>query len=240
MTISVLFLLLTFCFIFLTLSYVAVSHERIDLIFNPEVKTGDVLLLRHSKYSSSWMVGFVSHMCVIWNHSIFGPLVIDMNPEKEGAFKKPLPFDHVFAGPAVVAIRLSDFVKFYPGDVYLRSLKKSLSLEQETKFIEKLEWAFKLEYMKAVGDRDALTWLTLATSHFMPHLSNFLSFFTALRHVRTSSFCTEMIAELFIACKILPETQSSHLWAPIAWVKGVGAEGLKDDKWHTQQHLILQ
>ena len=238
-SVSAIFLALIFGLIALTLSYVAVSHDEVEIALNPDIKTGDILLLRHSRYTSSWMVGFVSHMCVIWNHSIFGPLVIDMNPEKEGAFKKPLPFDHVFAGPSVVAIRLADFIKFYPGDVYIRSLKKSLTLDQEAKFIAKLGWAFKLEYMSSIKSRDVLTWLTLALSHFTPQLSRFLSIFTSLGCVRTSSFCTEMIAELFIECGIL-QTHSSHLWSPLAWVKGVGAEGLMDDKWHMQKHLILK
>ena len=234
-------MLLVFTFAFLTLSYVATAHEDLDAVINPVLKTGDILLLRHAKYTSTWMVGFVSHMCVIWNHSVFGPLVLDMNPTQTGPFRTPLPFDHVFKGRSVVAIRFDDFLKFYPGDVYVRSLIKPLTPKQEELFTEKVMWAFNLEYLQSITDREPLTWLTLATSHFVPQFSSFLSMFTALNHVRTSSFCTEMIAELFMACKTLPETHSAHLWAPIAWVKGVGStEGLKDDLWETQRHVLLQ
>lgn len=208
---------------------------------NPTVKTGDILLLRHSKYKSSWMVGFVSHMCVIWNHSEYGPLVIDMNPTILGPFQEPLPFEHVFVGRSVVAIRFNDFMNFYPGDVYLRQLLRPLSGKQELNFTEKLAWAFKLEYLQSLADREPLTWLTLATSHFVPHISSYLSKFTCLNHVRTASFCTEMIAELFIAAGLLQESHTAHLWAPIAWVKGVGsAEGLKDDLWDVQRHIIKE
>jgi len=230
---------LIFFFASLTLSYVAKPHDELEVSIAPHLKTGDILLLRHNKYKSSWMVGFVSHMCVIWEHSLFGPLVLDMNPSINGPFKTPLHFEHVIKGRSVVAIRFNDFLRFYPGDIYVRSLLQPMTLKQEQLFTEKLNWAFNLEYLQSITDREPLTWLTLATSHFMPQVSSFLSYFTALNHVRTSSFCTEMIAELFMACGVLPESHSSNLWAPIAWVKGVGStEGLKDDLWGMQRHVI--
>lgn len=228
-------LLIIFAFISLSLSYVAISHEQVGVLMNAELKTGDLILLRHKKYRSPWLSGFVSHMGVIWYHSIVGPLVIDMNPD-EGPWKKPIPFDFVFQGPSVVAIRLRDFLTFYPGDVYVRCLSKPLTLEQELLFIEKLKWAFSLEYIDAIKDRDVFTWLTLALSFFFPFFSHTLLPFTSLDQIRTSSFCTEMVHELFIATGLM---EKGSYWAPIAWVKGIGSsQGLKDDLWDPHLQII--
>ena len=219
----------------LSLSYVAISHDKVGLLLNAELKTGDLILLRHQKYRSPWLQGFVSHMGVIWHHSIFGPLVIDMNPDG-GPWKKPMVFDFVFEGPSVVAIRLRDFLTFYPGDVYVRCLSKPLSLEQELRFIEKLKWAFNLEYMDSIKDRDIFTWMSLALSFFFSFFYGLILPFTALDQIRSSSFCTEMVHELFIAAGLM---EKGSYWAPVAWVKGIGSsQGLKDDLWDPHLQII--
>lgn len=230
-----------------TLSTVSKSLDETPIVFLPkvqnELKTGDLVLFRHQKYNIPWLKGadrIMSHMGVIWQHPEWGPLLIDMNPTKYGAFPDPLPFDVLFEGPSVSVIRFSDAVIFYPGSIFLRCLKTPLQFEEEQKFIQKLlTWGIHLEYDESIAKRDWIVWFALALSPLVPELSDIIMNFTHLTLPRTASFCTEMIAELFRACHVLPKYHVSHIWGPIAWMHGIGAgAGLRDQLWESEVQVL--
>lgn len=203
------------------------------------LQTGDLVLFKHEKYNVPWMMGVnrvMSHMGVIWRHPDFGPLLVDMNPTPTGPFKEPLPFEPVLQGPAVSVIRFGDAVTFYPGSVFVRCLKTAMSPEAEFQFVERLlTWGMHLEYDESVSKRDWITWLALAFSPLLKEVSEILFELTPLTHPRTSSFCTEMIAELFRASGTLSKRHVSHIWGPIAWIHGVGAgAGDRDALWERE------
>lgn len=227
-----------------TMTRATEDMQIVDLKHATEkLQTGDLVLFKHKKYEVPWMIGvnrLMSHMGVVWRHPDFGPLLVDMNPTPHGAFKEPLPFEPVLQGPSVSVIRFADAVLFYPGAVFVRGLKKSLSPEAEFGFVSKLlDWGMHLEYDESIGKRDWITWLALALSPLLHEVSDWLFELTPLTHPRTSSFCTEMIAELFRASGILSKRHVSHVWGPIAWMHGVGAgAGDRDALWEREVQVI--
>lgn len=237
----------TLCIMAWTLHMVSKGMDETPLAYLSKIhdtlKTGDLVLFRHEKYHLPWLFGvdrMMSHMGVLWQHPEYGPLLIDMNPSVHGAFQEPLPFETFMEGPSVSVYRFSDVIRFYPGSVFLRCLKKPMDQEAESKFVQKfLSWAIHLEYDESVAKRDWIVWFALALSPLVPEVSDLIMNFTHLTLPRTSSFCTEMIAELFREAKLLPKKHISHIWGPIAWMHGIGiGAGHRDQLWEPEIQII--
>lgn len=207
------------------------------------LRTGDLILFKHEKYNMPWFLGIdriMSHMGVVWRHPQLGPLLIDMNPTPTGAFPTPLPFEPILQGPSVMILRLVDAVLFYPGCVFVRPLRQPMTADAESAFVTKLlSWGIQLDYDESIAKRDWITWLSLALSPAFPEFGDLLIQLTPLTQTRTSSFCTEMIAELFRASGTLPKRHVSHIWGPIAWQHGIGAgAGDRDRLWDREIQLL--
>lgn len=208
------------------------------------LQTGDLVLFKHEKYDMPWLLGIdriMSHMGVVWRHPEQGVLIVDMNPTRTGPFPDPLPFEPVLHGPSIMVSRMSDVVTFYPGSVFIRPLRTSLTQDAESRFLHKLlTWAMHLHYDDSISKRDWITWLALAISPVFPDLGDALVTLTPLTHTRTSSFCTEMISELFQAAGVISKRHVSHIWGPVAWQYGIGAgAGDRDRLWDREIQLIM-
>ena len=108
---------------------------------NVSFKTGDIVLLRLRSYEQYPIAStIVSHMAVVW--IVDGQaMIVDMNPTPNGPYKE---IENVFArGDSVVIYPLSFAVLNYPGSIFLRSLRKELSAEQELKFSESIKFTNK-------------------------------------------------------------------------------------------------
>ena len=211
----------------------------------PRLQTGDLVLFKHEKYDLPWFLGvdrIMSHMGVVWRHPEWGPLLVDMNPTPHGAFAEPLPFEPVLQGPTISVIRMADAALFYPGLLFVRPLRRPLGEHAESKFVKKLlTWALHLEYDESVAKRDWITWLSLALSPVFPDIGDALVNFTPLTLTRTTSFCTEMISELFQAAGLLSKRHVSHIWGPIAWQQGIGAgAGDRDRLWDREIQILVR
>jgi len=209
----------------------------------PRLQTGDLVLFKHEKYDLPWFLGMdriMSHMGVVWKHPDLGPLLVDMNPTPNGAFPDPLPFEPVIQGPSISVLRMSDAVLFYPGNVFVRPLRQRMDQDAEAMFVKKLlTWAMHLEYDESIAKRDWITWLSLALSPALPDIGDILGQLTPLTHTRTTSFCTEMISELFQAAGTLSKRHVSHIWGPIAWQQGIGAgAGDRDRLWDREIQVL--
>ena len=214
-------------------------------ILLPRLQTGDLVLFKHEKYDMPWFLGMdriMSHMGVVWRHPDFGPLLVDMNPTVHGAYPEPLPFEPILQGPSISVIRMADAALFYPGQIFVRPLRENLTPEAETLFVRKLlSWAMHLEYDESVAKRDWVTWLSLALSPAFPELGDALINLTPLTNTRTTSFCTEMISELFQAAGTLSKRHVSHIWGPIAWQHGIGAgAGDRDRLWDREIQVLVR
>jgi hypothetical protein len=246
---TITFLIISFVFMLAVIHTSAQSNQEIPLMLlkhaEPKLQTGDLVLFKHEKYDLPWVLGMdriMSHMGVIWKHPDLGPLLIDMNPTPHGAFREPLPFEPILQGPSVSVLRVSDAVLFYPGSVFVRPLRQPLSAEAEFAFVHKLlTWAMHLEYDESITKRDWITWMSLAFSPAFPDLGDALINFTPLTHTRTTSFCTEMISELFRAAGTLSKRHVSHIWGPIAWQHGIGAgAGDRDRLWDREIQILAR
>lgn len=247
--IAVTFLLVSLTMTLMVIHTSAQSNHDIPLALVdqvlPRLQTGDLVLFKHDKYDLPWFLGMdriMSHMGVVWKHPDFGPLLVDMNPTPHGAFPEPLPFEPVLQGPSVSIVRMSDAVLFYPGKVFVRPMRQPLSETAEALFVRKLlTWAMHLEYDESIAKRDWITWISLALSPAFPHVGDALVNLTPLTHTRTTSFCTEMISELFQAAGTLSKRQVSHIWGPIAWQHGIGAgAGDRDRLWDREIQILVR
>jgi hypothetical protein len=245
----ILFLFIVFLMSLLVIHAAAQSSQEMLLARWPDIQhklqTGDLVLFKHEKYDMPWLLGIdriMSHMGVIWRHPEHGALLVDMNPTRTGPFPEPLPFEPFLQGPSIMVLRVADVLTFYPGSVFLRPLHKPLSPTDEHNFITKLlGWAIHLEYDDAVAKRDWITWFALAVSPAFPDLGDALVYLTPLTHTRTSSFCTEMISELFQSAGVLRKRHVSHIWGPIAWQHGIGAgAGDRDRLWDREIQLLIR
>jgi hypothetical protein len=182
--------------------------------------TGDIILFQHQKYHGHGMDYLVSHMGTVIIDKDHGPLLVDINPTRKGAFenvKSVLQFE------ALQLIRMSDVIH-YPGKVFVRPLLKPMTLEQEVHFKKDiLLWASHLTYLEDLKNRSMFTWLSLALSTLVPEASFVLAtFFTNLATTRVSSFCTEVIATAFEKCGVLPQDKVwSYSRGPISWLFGM-------------------
>ena len=213
-----------FALLGLQLSTLMKSLEEVPYVHVHDAgfKTGDLILFRHKKYDFKTVGGLdrmMSHMGIVWESSE-GPVVVDMNPDANGPYAS-MPFTPVFQGHAVMLARLTDVVRHYPGQVFVRPLQTELTREQNRRFTEKLlGWAIHLPYNVNITNRDAVTWFAIAFSTLVPELSDLLAFSTPLSSVRLSSFCTEMIGELCKEAGLLRPELMTHLLGPIAWQHG--------------------
>ena len=183
--------------------------------------TGDIVLFQHQKYQGHGMDYLVSHMGAVLNDKEHGPLLIDINPTRRGAFES---VDSILQFESMQLIRMSDVAKHYPGKVFVRPLLKAMSLEQELQFKKDiLLWASNLSYLDDVKNRSIFTWLALALSTLVPEASFVLATsFTNLATTRVSSFCTEVLSTAFERCGILPHDKAwSYSRGPISWLFGM-------------------
>jgi hypothetical protein len=185
--------------------------------------TGDVLLFQHRRYDGHGLDYMVTHMGSILVDDVYGPLVIDINPTKYGAFDADL-IRPVLQFESLQLVPLQQTIEHYPGKIFIRPMLKPMSLVQESIFKkEVLEWATKLNYMDDVKNRKPFTWISLAISTLVPEISFLIAnLFTKLSLPRISSFCTEVLATAYEKCGVLPPDK---IWAysrgPLSWLYGI-------------------
>jgi hypothetical protein len=182
--------------------------------------TGDIILFQHQKYQGHGLDYLVSHLGAVLNDTEYGPLLIDINPTRKGAFEM---VDSVLQFESMQLIRMSDVIH-YPGKVFVRPLLKPMTIEQEYQFKKDiLLWASHLTYLDDLKKRSIFTWLSLAVSTLVPEASFVLAtYFTNLATTRVSSFCTEVLSTAFEKCGLLPQDKVwSYSRGPISWLFGM-------------------
>lgn len=247
------FILFCASFVFLTFWYIdslAQHDQAIPLIETKHagLKTGDVVLLRHQKYKLGPIAQspIISHIGLIWNHAEHGLCLVDLNPDPQGPYcskeGQTIPFPVYFKGPNTLIYSIYDAVRYYPGDIYVRRLKKSLSDAQELLVSKAItEWAIHLRYEPYIKDRDFFVYLSFIVSTLAPEVALLLAYLTPLTQSRTSSFCTEMVSEVLFRANVLQEKQMHNcfIWGPLAWLKGLGqAAGGQDSLWLPEVQLL--
>jgi hypothetical protein len=135
-----------------------------------------------------------------------------------------------------------DSVRTYPGDIFVRRLSTCLTSAQEVLVSKAItEWALHLRYESYIAGRDMFVYLSFIVSTLLPEVAFFFASFTPLTQTRTSSFCTEMVAEVLHRAGVLQDKQlvNAFLWGPLSWLKGLGqAAGSKDSMWLPEVQLI--
>ena len=229
--------------IFLTLFFLLFWHlvvslktdDSIPIELGHEADSGDVILFRNSKYDEIPFLNtrIVSHVALVWKTEI-GVMVVDINPTLYGPYKNG---DHIVVrGAALVVYPLEFALRKYPGAVFLRRLRKAMTLEQREKLAESIDWAMKLRYDDTIASRDSATYVSIALSTLLPELSVYVAELTALSLCRTSIFCTELVSELLRRSDVLPSSVS-HVYGPISWMSRV-QDGVMSALWSPEVQLV--
>lgn len=210
---------------------------------NTDTKTGDIVLFKHSKYNIPAISGInriVSHMGVLWKHPSQGMCVIDMNPDRNGPYGKVLPFKPVFTGKKILIYTLFDCVTTYPGEIFIRSLKTPMTDDETICFSTYvLKWASHLEYVETIQEKHILTYLTFIFGIMTRSFSRLFGSLSQLSESRTSSFCSEMIGELFSKCNISKlRGVDLHFSGPINWLHDL-AERSDQYGWGPEYQIII-
>ena len=207
------------------LGSIAQSLQNIGLAKASECKfyTGDLLLFQHKRYDGHGLDYMVTHMGSVLVDDVYGPLLIDINPTKNGAFEHNtiLP---VIQCESLQLVPMDQVIQYYPGKIFIRPLLKPMTIHQEAIFKrEILQWGTQLSYMDDVKNRKPFTWISLAISTLVPEISYVIAtLFTKLAEPRISSFCTELLATAYEKCGLLPQDK---IWAysrgPLSWLYGI-------------------
>lgn len=204
--------------------------------------TGDIVLFRHAKYFMPAMFGanrIVSHMAVLWRHPTEGLCVVDMNPDRNGPYGSTLPFTPVLTGRKLIVYTLADAVRTYPGELFVRRLKKPVDAQDELCLGSMIvNWASNLEYVDTIANRDLVTYLGFIFGIMTREIGQFIAMFSPLAAPRTASFCTEMIAELFTRCGVLDLSVLPQTHGPINWLHGLG-ESAAQFAWDEEVQVVV-
>ena len=205
------------------------------------LQTGDIILFRHKKYNApmSWANRIMSHMAVLWRHPTEGMCIVDMNPEVNGPYGDVLPFTEVLRGTKTLVYRLRDSLRTYPGEVFVRRLKKPPTPEQELCFGTLLtQWAIDFEYVDSIAQRSLLSYAAFFLGIMTKPLAFAVVGLSELADARTSSFCSEMIGHLISRCGIVDlQDVPLHFSGPINWLYGLG-ESPSQFQWGEEIQLI--
>jgi hypothetical protein len=223
-----------------------VKHQ--DLIYvsklaHANLKAGDIVLFKHEKYNLPAISGvnrIVSHMGVLWKHPTKGICVVDMNPDRNGPYGVKLPFEPVLCGKKLIIYRLFDCLNFYPGEIYIRSLQTPMSDDESLCFSTYLlQWATELEYVETIQEKHIFTYLSFIFGIMTRPISRLFGSMSHLSLPRTSSFCSEMIGELFSRCGITKlRGVDLHLSGPINWLYDL-AERKDQYGWGPEFQIVL-
>jgi hypothetical protein len=86
-----------------------------------------------------------------------------------------------------------------------------------------LQWALDLEYVDTIQEKHILTYLTFIFGIMTRPISRLFGSMSHLSVPRTSSFCSEMIGELFSRCGVTKlRGLDLHLSGPINWLYDLG------------------
>lgn len=185
--------------------------------------TGDIILFQHKRYDGHGLDYMVTHMGSILVDDIYGPLLIDINPTKNGAFDASA-IQPVIQCEALQLVPIQQVIDHYPGKIFVRPMLKPMTVQQEATFKhEVLHWGTQLSYMEDVKNRKPFTWISLAISTLVPEISYVIAnLFTKLALPRISSFCTELLSTAYEKCGVLPPDK---IWAysrgPLSWLYGI-------------------
>lgn len=205
-----------------------------------DLGTGDIILFRHKKYNTPLSSGnrIMSHMAVLWNHPTEGLCIVDMNPDPNGPYGDTLPFREVLRGRRTLVYRLQDSLRTYPGEVFVRRLKRRATQEQELCFGTLLtQWALDLEYVDGIASRSLLPYAAFFFGIMTQPIASGFASMSDLAEPRTASFCSEMIGQLMTRCGIVNlEDVPLHFSGPINWRHDLG-EHSSQYSWGTEIQL---
>lgn len=231
------------------LGQVAQQEQLIPLVTLDKIsfQTGDLVLFRHKKYRFGELFSkapLISHLGVVWNTPLYGPCVLDFNPNPNGPYDaNALPFAVPFKGRNLLVYSIYDAVQHYPGDIFIRKLRKPLTEKQDVLFSEAVtDWAIHLRYEEFITTYDIFTYLMFIISTLAPEVSLLLArMLTPMLRFRTSSFCTELVSELLRRCGVLSrnDVRYSFLWGPMSWMHGMRqGTGSKDHYWAPEVQVL--
>ena len=205
------------------------------------LNTGDIVLFRHKKYNApvSYANRIMSHMAVLWRHPSAGICIVDMNPDVNGPYGDTLPFTEVMRGNKTLVYTLKDSLRTYPGEVFVRRLRKKPSIEQELCFGTLLtQWAMDFEYVDSIAQRSLLSYAAFFFGIMTKPLASAVVGLSELADARTSTFCSEMIGHLITRCGIVDlRDVPLHYSGPINWLHGLG-ESPSQFEWGHEIQLI--
>ena len=185
---------------------------------NVHVSSGDIILFRHKRYKAVPFLGefLVSHAAIVWRINNT-PYVVDINPILQGPYSDDSHI--VIRGKFTSIYLLSHAIAHYPGTVMWRRIKTPLTLQQEDLLADAIETiALPALYDTDVSERDVMTYCSIASSTMIPEISIYMSLFSSISQNRTSIFCTELVAALLRAAKVIPSSVESYVYGPISWM----------------------